>query len=228
MKWNWMNREGKGKPYPTQGVELFFALIWSNLWMLFELNLLFVLVCLPIVTIPAAVSAINRVLLLLIRKGHCFLWSDFWEEFRHSFWRCLWMGALLTIGLAAAYFLLSMGSANRQNLPGMILLVLGILLAAGCCLLWNWSFVLSALLDLPVSALQKDARILTLTEGRANLILLGIDGFCFLLLWMFFPVSILVYLLMLISLVHYCISFLLNASIQHRIILPYEQQHLSG
>lgn len=53
---------------------------------LMKLNLLFLLTCLPIVTIPAARTAMAKICLLLLRDHPCTLWRDYWRSFRENFW----------------------------------------------------------------------------------------------------------------------------------------------
>lgn len=52
---------------------------------LMKLNLLFLLTCLPIITIPAARTAMARICLLLLRDRPCVLRRDYWRSFRENF-----------------------------------------------------------------------------------------------------------------------------------------------
>lgn len=82
-------REGAGLPMPEGGIRRYALLLTTHFWKLIGLNLLFVLFSLPIITMPAALCGMNRVCMLLIRNGHCFLWQDFIEEFKRSFVRSI-------------------------------------------------------------------------------------------------------------------------------------------
>lgn len=72
---------------PEGGIQRYALLLTTHFRTLVGLNLLFVLFSLPVITLPAALCAMNRVCMLLIRKGCCFLWQDFRQEFRRSFAR---------------------------------------------------------------------------------------------------------------------------------------------
>jgi uncharacterized membrane protein YesL len=52
------------------------------MWKLVALNLMFLAFSIPVVTMPASLCGMNRVLIKLWREGNCFLWSDFWDEFK--------------------------------------------------------------------------------------------------------------------------------------------------
>ena len=57
--------------------------VWSNHWItLIEMNLLFVLLCIPIITIPAALAGMTRVIMLWTRDAPT---VDFWPTFFKSF-----------------------------------------------------------------------------------------------------------------------------------------------
>ena len=57
----------------------------SHFGRLVLLNLLFILFCLPIITIPAAICGLSRVLLKLIREGYSFEWKAYFKELKSDF-----------------------------------------------------------------------------------------------------------------------------------------------
>ena len=65
-----MRREGRGLPAPREGARRFFYLFWNHAWKLIRLNLLFLACCIPVVTMPAALCAMDRVLIVLVREGN--------------------------------------------------------------------------------------------------------------------------------------------------------------
>lgn len=62
-----MRREGRGLPAPREGARRFFYLFWNHAWKLIRLNLLFLACCIPVVTMPAALCAMDRALIVLVR-----------------------------------------------------------------------------------------------------------------------------------------------------------------
>lgn len=75
---------GKGisKPSPKKGPARFFFLFSTYFWNLIGMNLLFVLCCLPVVTIPASLCALNHYFIKMVRDGVGFSLCDYWKEWK--------------------------------------------------------------------------------------------------------------------------------------------------
>ena len=106
MKWltAHITREGPGVPKdasPKTGLALLIDVVRREWWMLLELNLLFILFALPLVTLPAAQVAANRVTALMLQDRSVYLLRDFWEAFRGRFWRAAMLGVLAIVMIAA-------------------------------------------------------------------------------------------------------------------------------
>lgn len=216
-------KEGAGKPVPERGAGRFFVILGTNIWKLLSLNLLFVLFSLPVVTLPAALIAQNHVCVQLVRRGYVLLWQEFWDEFRRSFLRSLPLGLLFGGGLAAAYYLLSLGASNAGSVYGMLFAASGLFFAA-LFLLWGaWTFVLAAMLDAGNRVALRNARVLLCSEWRRDLGIL-----CTLLsagapALLLFPFSLIGIALLLPTLVQYIVCFLINTPVQARILDPFAQ-----
>ena len=79
-------KEGRGvnKDVYTPRLILFFQIIGRRFWDLILLNLLYVLFCIPIVTIGPATAALTKILRNYARQEHAFLWADFIETFKSN------------------------------------------------------------------------------------------------------------------------------------------------
>ncbi len=95
---------------PKKGIYLFFDTLLREFWELIKLNLLFLLTCLPIVTIGAAWGAMTRVTIRMLRDLPTDIWSDYWQAFRENWkfstlfgflWTILFGSGLLALRLAA-------------------------------------------------------------------------------------------------------------------------------
>lgn len=79
----------------------FFRICWANLLTLIGLNLVFLLLCLPIFTIPASMAALSRSCQdMLLGKGH--LLKIFFRSFRQNLWTSIPAGVFfigITLGL---------------------------------------------------------------------------------------------------------------------------------
>lgn len=92
--------EGPSGPRP-KGLRLLGDILRWHWWTLVKANILFFLFCLPVVTIPAALKALTRVCVLLLRGEVLDLWPDWWSGFRRDFLRTTGAGALAALALAA-------------------------------------------------------------------------------------------------------------------------------
>ena len=81
MDWYQGNND-KEKETPKGGVKRVGYVLWNYAGRLVGVNVLFLLCCIPIVTIPAALSALNRYLSAIYRVGYGFSLEDYWKEFK--------------------------------------------------------------------------------------------------------------------------------------------------
>ena len=82
-----------------------FSQVIRNYWVdLVLLNLAFLLGCIPVVTIPASLSALSRALLRMQREENVHIFRDFFRDVKTGFVRSLLPGCILLAGLALSYF----------------------------------------------------------------------------------------------------------------------------
>lgn len=158
-------------PPPKGGYPRVWFLFATNFWKLVSLNLLFLLFSLPVVTVPAAIAALDRVCLLLWREGNCFLFDDFLAEWKSSLLRALPVGliALLSAGMLVFGATLGGGAVVSGAFVPRILL-----LAGGCwlALIAGYAFIMLALIRLPVRQILKNALLLTMLEPKRTMLIL--------------------------------------------------------
>ena len=222
------NREGAGTPAPSSGAAQYFYQLGTYFWHFLFLNCLFILASLPVVTLPAALSALNRVCIKMIRDGGALVWLEFRDEFKASFKKGILMGLYFAAWTFAAYYLLSLGVTNWENPFGVLFLAAGLVLFAVLAVWAAYAFVLLASLELPAGQLLRNARALMFLGGRWTLavfgVLLCVIGFGAL----FFPISVVPLLAGGIALTQYTICWFVNHPMQERIIAPYERSTAGG
>lgn len=95
----------KDEPKPT-GLRLFFSVLFREWKTLVKLNLIFLLCCIPVITIPAALCAMQHITLKMIQDEPFLLWTDFRRTFRRVFKRgSLWGWGYFFMALATAFCL---------------------------------------------------------------------------------------------------------------------------
>lgn len=147
----------------------FFRLCVRNLLSLIVLNLLFLLTCLPVLTLPAGWTALSSACqhILLEEKG---LYRRFWRDFCRNFFPSLLFGAVFFAGPALAlcgcrfYYRLSEGAGIAVALSCFCLIGSYLLLCVGA-----FAFQMQARVTLRVSDVLKNAVCLTFRTPRVVL-----------------------------------------------------------
>jgi len=217
---------GKGvtEPPPQKGPKRFFFLLLTHFWKLITLNLLFLLFCIPVVTIPAALCSLNRVLLLLVREGNSFVWSDFIKEFKASFLKSLPFGILYVFLLVDCYCLVYLKNIIGEGFMGDAAVVGAVCLLGFTVLFSSYVFVLLPILDLKNRQIAKNSLILMLVEWKTSLIILASTSVMVFFAAALFPYSIIAVILIWFSFLQLIICTAVNEPVQRRIVEPFEQK----
>ncbi len=176
-------KQGVVKPPPEKGAARFFFLLTTHLSKLIRLNALFLLFCLPVVTIPAAVSAMNRVSMLLVRDGVCFVWTDFIAEFKSDFLKSVTVFLFNAVFFAFAAFCFFAGQRSGAQPQRFILYAASVVLYILGVLLGSYSFSMLALCQLSAGDILRNAFSLIFLEPKTDLLLVVFVGgvaLCFL------------------------------------------------
>ncbi len=219
------NPEGPGLPIPEAGARRLLALFHSYFWKLLGANLLFVLFSLPVVTLPGALCALNRVCILIYREGHCFLWMDFWKEFKSSALRSILLGLLFGGILFAGYYMVSLAAANMAfPLFALIFWTLGIL-AVIISICWGaYFFVLMPMLDLKVGQILKNSLFLCFIRPQRALLVLGVVVLMSFIAAICMPVFVIALALCWFVFMQYVICYLVYGMADQYILQPFEAQ----
>lgn len=160
---------------------------WSVIWRVVKenwvrmigLNVLYVLCCLPVVTIPAATAAMHRVLLNWVRDRHQSLWSAFFTEFRDHFLAKTGVGLLLLLVPVS----LPLYPLMLQSRGGAVAVFVLTAILYFC--VSSYFYPLVVLLDVPVWSNLKNAFAMAVAERQTTLLMLltagVIDALLFLL-----------------------------------------------
>ena len=190
----YFNRPGPGidrNAPKKKGMALFFEIFWREFWALLKLNMLFLLFCLPVVTIPAAITAMNGITLAMVRDENHFLFADFFRVFKREFGRSLAAGWICLLGMAATGFGVYFYSAMQDM--GWFRLIPAALGAVGFLLLYIMTFYVFpqlAVLDISVKNVLKNAFYLAFVCIRHSIVVFLATGLLLLLGFGLLPYSI--------------------------------------
>lgn len=218
---------GITEPPPDKGVKRFGFILWTHMWKLVTLNLLFLAFCIPIVTIPAALCGMNRVLIKLWREGNCFLWDDFWVEFKANLFKGIPFGIICALLLFASYYFFSLSISYRESLE-LFTAIIGFILLGFAVLFGSYVFVFLPTLDLKNRHIARNAFILMTIEWKTNLVILGCTLAMSLIIAALFPYSGFLLIFIWFSLSQLIVCTAVNGPLQRRIIGPYEEAQKEG
>lgn len=125
--------ELRGDEPKPRGLRLLWVTFCRQAWVIVKLNFYFCAACLPLVTIPAALKAMSKICVTLLRDEPCDLLRDFWAAFREHFFKVTGIGlacaALLGAGCFGVWFYgQAMKSSGLFAVP-VLLLILALALA---------------------------------------------------------------------------------------------------
>ena len=170
MDWYQGNND-KEKETPKGGVKRVGYVLWNYAGRLVGANVLFLLCCIPIVTIPAALSALNRYLSAIYRVGYGFSLEDYWKEFKSDILKNLPAGVLTgALGFYSCY-LLSLAGNFGKGTTHDVLIGCGIGVMIFAILIGGYYFVMSAMLDLGVGVLLKNTFLIMVLEWKLRILL---------------------------------------------------------
>lgn len=195
----------------------------ARAWLLIRLNVLFLAFCIPVITIPASVSAMTKVLMNLVMKDDCELWNDFLREFRHGFFGSLAAGLVMGMLMAAVFFtgfaVYNFFAGFASSLGIAFIVFFEALLYIAACYL----FAIITTVDISLKPAIKNSLLLTLIELKRNILLiipLVLLAACVLL----YPTSLPLLVFITFSLCQYIICNIVSGVIKKRILDPFHAE----
>ena len=204
---------------------LFFELFFRKFWKLIQLNLLFLVCCIPIVTIGPAICGMTYVLRNFANEKPTFLVSDFWDAFKSN-WKqgfALWLiFTLITVVAGTSFIWYFVNSATSWAM----------LIPYGLCILFCllflfvqfYAYLMAVTVELKLRYILKNSLIFAFLGVKTNII----TAFFVLLITiptaLFFPITLPIIVLIAFSLVGFITVFNSYPYLVKYIIEPHEQQ----
>ena len=159
-------------PSNKRGMHDFFTVLCENLVELVKLNFAFILICIPIITIPAALAAMSCLCYRMLSHQPFHLWQDLIRLFKREFLRSLPIGALYatTFGILIYLLILALPSPAHGSTAADYLVSGGIiLLLAFAFQAAAYSFALIGIVNLSVTNVIRNSFRLTFYRIGANI-----------------------------------------------------------
>ena len=191
-----------------QGIKKLMSILLQNLPELLRLNLLFILCSLPVITIPAAMTAAASVTTKMVREEVFFFKEDFFEVFKGHILKSLGLCAPAAVIFTGAFYLLPFYRAGLEISPvfyiPLVIVVLTVLMAL---FMGMYAFPMLTAVELSAVQVLRNSAILALLQLNKT----GAAFAACLLLCLFtiitLPVSLLIIATCLFSLISLISSF---------------------
>lgn len=203
----------------------FWELFANKFWTFFRLNLIYILFCLPIVTIGPATAALTAMMRNIYLERPQFIWYDFVSYFKKNFKQAFFVGILDLIAIAVSVITFVQYSKQTEMETSMQVLYLLSIAAQVMFLMMNfYIYPQIVALDLGLGGIIKNSVILIFVNLPAELIVLAlIMGFSALFFYFFLPMVFLLPLIPGAWLVFLSV-FCCYPAIQRLIINPYYER----
>ncbi|MDO5559079.1 MAG: DUF624 domain-containing protein [Oscillospiraceae bacterium] len=201
-------KSGRGISKSSMGksrFSLFFEIVWVRIWKLFAINFIYVLFCIPVITIGPATAGLTKVLKNYSIDKNAYVWSDFFEAFKKNFFRSLLLGifdVLAFAGVTAGCYMYPRFAAATGNNLYYVIFALTLSAAIMFSIMNFYMYMMMVSTDLSMKNVIKNSLALTFLAPKQNLgtlfLSLAIIALCillvfvnlqFLLFYLFFPAS---------------------------------------
>ncbi len=212
------------------GIALFFEIFFRRLGKLFEINFLYVLFCVPIITIGPATAGMVKVVKSFSIQHHAYVWTDFFDSFKQNFKKTFLLGIVDIIAIAGMTIGCKIYPEYAEQTGQNIWYILfGVTLTAAAVFLSMnfYMYLMIVSTDLKMKEIIKNSVFLTFIALKKNIvtviiflaitvvaIVLAIYYQIFLMLMAFAPASILCFI----------VCFNCYPIVQKYVINPYYEQ----
>ena len=206
-------------------VILFFRIYWRKFWRMMGLNALYLIMCIPIVTIGPATSALMKILRNYSQERSTFMFADFFAAFKSNFKQSFIVG-LIDLGLigvvsGALYYYFSL--AKEKTSFTALMIIMGSV-AFVIVTMQFYIFLMIVSTNLKISEIFKNSFILSIVELKTNLITFIIVAIIVAFNVLFFPFSMILIPLFPLALIGLIVAFNCYPIIRKHIIQPYYDQ----
>ncbi len=171
---------GKGIKKEEQNKKRFFAffdLYFAKLGSLIKLNLLFILFCIPVITIGPATAALMKIVKCYNEQKPVFLFSDFFDSFKQNFKQGFLMGIINIVVMVACYAAFIFYYAKAAFNAWYVIPLIFIIIVVAVAVFANfYIYLIIITVDLKLFAVIKNAIIFMFLGAKTNILTLIFAG----------------------------------------------------
>ncbi len=208
-----------------KGIFKFIEIYFGKFWKLVELNLLYLLFCLPIVTFGPATAAMLKIARNYTQARPTFMCSEFWKTFKSCFKQSFVMGLIDILFVVAIFVALPMyNSMAKENSVFFVPFILCMSFALVFLMMHFYIYLMIVSTNLTLPKIVKNAFFLVCIGLKSSLLTLLVLFIEVALLFLFLPYSSFVMPFLPFSLFGLVVAFNCFPVIRKYVIQPYYQQ----
>lgn len=203
----------------------YWEIFGRKFWKLIELNMLYIVFCIPVITFGPATAALTHVMRKFILEQPCFVFDEFFTAFKKNFRQSVFIGIIdviliVSVGIAGFQFFMS------ATLPEGSLVFICILI---CCatlvfMMHFYIYLEIVALNLSLGAILKNSVFLVFLGVKRNFLALVINLTIITLIALFLPFSVFVVIFFPLSIMCFTTTFICYPVIQKYVINPYYEE----
>ncbi len=167
---------GVGIPKERQNkskVKGFFQIYFRRFWKIAFLNLLYILFCIPIVTIGPATAGMVKVLKNFSQETHAYVFIDFWDSFKKNFKQSFIVGIvniLIVLCMAAGFIVYPTLAKQSGNIIWYILFIAVASISVVLMMMNFYIFLMIVTTNIKLKDIIKNSFVLAFMEFKKNLL----------------------------------------------------------
>lgn len=212
-------------PHEKSGFPKYAGIYFAHIWKLIELNFLYCLFCIPIITIGPATAAMTKICRNYSQERPASVWSDFWQAFKANFKQGLVFGLLNTVLVVIFAVGVPFYMAWAKEMPLMYApLFISLAFMLVMIMMNFYSFIMISSTNLTVKQIFKNSLILIYLGLKKSLICLFVYVILMSASVLFFPISLMVVIFIPFTLISFINCALCYPVVRKYIIQPYYDQ----
>lgn len=208
-----------------KGIFKFFEIYFGKFWKLIELNLLYLLFCIPVVTIGPATASLMKVARNYTQSRPTFLCSEFWKTFKSCFKQSFIMGLIDILFVVAIFVAIPVyNSMAKQNSFFMVPFIICLSMAMIFLMMHFYIYLMIVSTNLTLPQIVKNSFFLVCIGLKNSLLTLLVLFVEIALLFLFLPYSSFVMPFLPFSFFALTVAFNCFPVIRKYVIQPYYKQ----
>lgn len=212
-------------PHEKTGFVKYASIYFGHFWKLMALNFIYVLFCIPVVTIGPATAAMTKVCRNYSQERHAYVFGDFWQSFKQNFKQGIVFGLIDTVFVVIFAVGIPYYMQWAKMMPVMYVpLFISFAFMLVVIMMNFYIYIMVCSTNLTVKQIIKNAFILVYLGLKKSLICLFVYVILMSACVLFFPPSLVLIVTLPFSFVSFLNCSLCYPVVRKYIIQPYYDQ----